>query len=59
MAEEIDFENRHFWNFKSHVTLTLTSDDLENDVVVNDWLIDPNKYHYLVCGCIEFDRGRT
>jgi len=20
-------------------------------------LIDPNKYHYLVCGCIEFDCG--
>ena len=34
MAEEIDFENRHFWNFKSHVTLT--SDDLESDIVVND-----------------------
>jgi len=36
MVEEIDFENRHFWNFKSHVTLTLTSDDLESDIVVND-----------------------
>jgi len=36
MADEIDFENRHFWNFKSHVTLTLTSDDLESDIVVND-----------------------
>jgi len=37
MAEngEIDFENRHFWNFKSHVILTLTSDDLESDVIVN------------------------
>ena len=35
MAEEIDFENRHFWNFKSHVTLTLTSDDLESRMVVN------------------------
>jgi len=35
MAEEIDFENRHFLNFKSHVTLTLTSDDLENDIIVN------------------------
>jgi len=21
-------------------------------------LIDPNKFHYLVCGCIEFDCGR-
>jgi len=35
MAEETDFENRHFWNFKSHVTLTLTSDDLESHIVVN------------------------
>jgi len=30
------------------LTLTLTSDD-----------INPHKYHYLVCGCIEFDCGRT
>jgi len=22
-------------------------------------VIDLNKYHYLVCGCIEFDCGRT
>ena len=22
-------------------------------------LVDPNKFHYLVCGCIEFDCGRT
>jgi len=36
MAEEIDFENRHFLNFKSHMTLTLTSDDLESDIIVND-----------------------
>jgi len=36
MAEEIDFENRHFLNFKSHVTLTLISDDLESDIVVNE-----------------------
>jgi len=35
MAEEIDFENRHFWDFKSQVTLTLTSDDLESHIVVN------------------------
>jgi len=35
MAEEIDFENRNFWNFKSHVTLTLTSDDLESHIIVN------------------------
>ena len=35
MAEEIDCENRHLWNFKSHVTLTLTSDDLEIHIVVN------------------------
>jgi len=36
MSEEIDFENHHFWNFKSHLTLTLTSDDLESDIFVND-----------------------
>jgi len=36
MAEEIDYENHHFGNFKSHMTLTLTSDDLESDIVVND-----------------------
>jgi len=36
MGEEIDFENRHFLKFKFHVTLTLTSDDLESDIVVND-----------------------
>jgi len=35
MAEEIEFENRHFRNFKSHVTSTLTSDDLESHIVVN------------------------
>jgi len=35
MAEEVEFENRHFCNFKSHVTLTLTSDDLESHIVVN------------------------
>jgi len=36
MAEEIDFENLYFLNFKSHVTLTLTLDDLESHIVVND-----------------------
>ena len=35
IAEEIEFENRHFWNFKSHVTLTLTLDDLESHIVMN------------------------
>jgi len=35
MAEEIEFENRHFCNFKSHVTLILTSDDLESHMIVN------------------------
>jgi len=35
MAEEIDFENRHFLNFKAHVTLTLslTSDDLQSHII--------------------------
>jgi len=57
MAEEIDFENRHFWNFKSHMTLTLTSDDLKS--YRRECLINLNKFHYLVCGCIVFDCGRT
>jgi len=35
MAEEIDLENRHFLNFKYHVTLTLTWDDLKSHIVVN------------------------
>ena len=35
MAEEIEFANRHFWNFKTHVTLTLTLDDLESHIIVN------------------------
>jgi len=35
MAEKIGFENRHFLNFKSHRTLTLTSDNLESHIVVN------------------------
>jgi len=35
MEEEIDFENHHLWNFKSHVTLTLTLDDLETHIIVN------------------------
>jgi len=35
MAEKIEFENRHFGNFKSRVTLTLTSDDLETHIAVN------------------------
>jgi len=57
MAEEIEFENRHFWNF--------TSRDLDPDLrwpwksYHRECLIDLNKYHYLVCGCIEFDCGRT
>jgi len=35
MVEETDFQNRHFRNFKSHMTLSLTSDDLESHIVVN------------------------
>jgi len=38
------------------VTLTLTADDLESHIVnVSSTLT----YHYLVCGCIVFDCGRT
>jgi len=54
MAEEIDFENRH-----------QVSRDLDPDLgwpwkwCHHEWLIDLNKYHYLVCGCIEYDCGHT
>ena len=34
MAEEIDFENGHFSNFGSSVTLTLTLDGQKNYIVV-------------------------
>jgi len=32
---------------------------LEKTSGLNYPIIDPNKFHYLVCGCIEFDCGRT
>ena len=42
------------------MTLTLTSDELENDIVVNDSSTVTNTtINILVCGCIEFDCGRT
>ena len=34
MVEEIEFENRHFRNFKSLVTLILTFGDLESHTIV-------------------------
>jgi len=40
----------------SHVTLTLTWDDLESHR--RECIVDLNKYHYLVCGCIMFHCGR-
>jgi len=57
MAEEIDFENRHFWN----LSLTWPCPDLGWcwKSYRRECLIDLNKYHYLVCGCIVFDCGRT
>jgi len=48
MVEERYFENRHFWNFKSHVTLTLTSNDLESHIVVNVSLTLTNNTIWLV-----------
>jgi len=48
MAEEIEFENRHFQNFKSQVTLTLTSDDLESHIIVNVSLILTNSTIWFV-----------
>ena len=46
IRREIEFENSHFWNFKSHVTLTLTSTTLTNTTI------------WFNCGCIVFDCGR-
>jgi len=48
MAEEIDFDNCHFCNFKSHMTLTLTLDDLESHIVVNDSSILTNSTIWFV-----------
>jgi len=54
MAEEIDFENRHFRNFKSHVTLTLTVDDLESHIIVNVSLILTNSTIWFVAASWTF-----
>jgi len=59
MAEEIDFENRHFWNFKSLVTLTLTFDDLESDIVVNDSSNFTNTTIWFVAALSLIVDGRT
>jgi len=43
----------------------MSSPDLDPDLgwpwksYLRECHIDLNKYHYLVCGCIEFDCGRT
>jgi len=50
MAEQIDFENRHFRNFKSLVTLTLTSDDLESHIFVNVSSTLTNSTNWFVAG---------
>ena len=52
MAEEIHFEIGHFRNFDGPVTLTLTSDDLESHINVNDLSISTNTI-YGICGYIE------
>jgi len=59
MAEEIDFEYHHFWNFKSHVTLTLTSDDLESDIIVNDSSTLSNTTIWFVASLSLIVDGRT
>jgi len=52
-----------FW--KSSFLKLWVSHDLDPDLgwpwnwYHREWLIDPNKYHYLVCGSIEYDCGRT
>jgi len=57
MAEEIDFENCHF----ETLSLTWCDPDLgwPWKSYHRECLIDPNKYHYLICGCVEFVDVRT
>jgi len=59
MAEEIDFENRHFLNFKFHKTLILTSDDLESDTVINDTSTLTNTTIWFVAALSLIVDGRT
>jgi len=55
MAEEIEYENRHFCNFKSHVSLTLTSDDLESHIIVNVSSTLTNNIWFVVAVCLIVD----
>ena len=44
---------------RSSPDLDLTSDNLESHIIVNVSSTLTNIFHYLVCGCIVFDCGRT
>jgi len=63
MAEVIEFENHHFLNFKSQVTLTLISDDLESHIVMNVSLTLTNTtiwFVYALCFIVDVRTdGRT
>ena len=48
MAEEIDFEIGHFRKFDVLVTLTLTSDELENHIIEKDLSTSTNTSYWLV-----------
>jgi len=54
MAEEIEFENRHFFKLQVSRDLGWPWKSYHREC-----LIDFNKYHYLVCGLIVFHCGRT
>ena len=59
MAEEIHFEIGHFRKFGGPVTLTLTSDDLESHINVNDLSISTNTMYWLTATLSLIVDGRT
>ena len=59
MAEEIHFKIGNFRNFDGPVTLTLTSDDLENYFVANGLSTSTNTIYWLVATLSLIVDGRT
>ena len=59
MAEEIHFKIGNFRNFDGPVTLTLTSDDLENYIVENGLSTSTNTIYWLVATLSLIVDGRT
>ena len=58
MAKKIDFENGYFREFKGSVTLTLTLDHLENNIV--RFVLSTSIHITIVhMAFIEFDHERT